>query len=436
MTVAPALLDFGLLAFYLLVLIGTGWYFRREQHTSRDFFLAGRSMRGFPVGLSLMATCVSVWSYTGVPGEAYFAGCQLLIIPLAAWCCLPLLTHTVLPLYYRLGICSVYEYLELRYDVRTRLASSAVYVVWRLLWLGLVLYVPCKVLIVGAGLPIDTCWLLVVLGMVTTLYTFLGGMKAVIWTAVVQASVMAVGLILIVVIVWMQLEGGPSRVAEVARALGRAEVFNVSWNLDSKWTCWGIVPHFLVATLSCFVADQLTVQRCLTARNLTQAKWSLTWNCVSVTIMVPALLYAGLALLAFYHDFPEALRPIWVANVDHQTRQSVCDARGGPLIAWSPQAITPENIDQLVADRRLLRPNTHEPFTSVDDLIVSDAGGEQVNIRPIEHHRQGAQIVDVAADIGIEMQFRHDLGLRSRHRTADALTVAQSRVRDTSRSVA
>ena len=385
MTFAPALLDYGLLAFYLLVLIGIGWYFRREQHTSRDFFLAGRSMRGFPIGLSLMATCVSVWSYTGVPGEAYFAGCQLLIIPLAVWCCLPLLTHTVLPLYYRLGICSVYEYLELRYDVRTRLASSALFVLWRLLWLGVVLYVPCKVLIVGAGLQIDTCWLLVVLGIVTTLYTFLGGMKAVIWTAVIQASVMAVGLILIVVIVWRQLEGGPSRVAEVARALGRTEVLDVSVESGQQLDVLGNLPAFLGRHPVLFVADQLTVQRFLTARNLTQAKWSVTWNCVTVTIMVPALLYAGLALLAFYHDFPEALRPIWVANVDHQTHQSVCDARGTPLIAWSPQAITPENIDQLVADRRLLRPNTHEPFTSVDDLLVSDAGGRAGQHPAIDH---------------------------------------------------
>ena len=90
-------------------------------------------------------------------------------------------------------MCSVYEYLELRYDVRTRLAGSALFVLWRLLWLGGILYVPCKVLIVATGLPIHTWWLLVVLGTVTTLYTFLGGMKAVIWTAVIQACVMAGG---------------------------------------------------------------------------------------------------------------------------------------------------------------------------------------------------------------------------------------------------
>jgi Na+/proline symporter len=167
---------------------------------------------------------------------------------------------------------------------------------------------------------------------------------------------------------------------------------------------WGIFPHFLAAILSFFVADQLTVQRYLAARDLTQAKWSVTWNCVSVTIMVPALLYAGLALLAYYHDFPDALRPIWVANVDHQSRQSVCDAQGAPLIAWSPQAITPENIDRLVADRRLLRPNTREPFTSVDDLIVSNAEGEQVNVRqlmmrrpPPEGLKQGEVILHAQA---------------------------------------
>jgi Na+/proline symporter len=384
---ALSLLDYGLLAFYLLVLIGIGWYFRREQHNSRDFFLAGRSMRGFPIGLSMTATCVSAWGYTGVPGEAYFVGCKLLIIPLAFWCCLPLLTHTVLPLYYRLGIGSVYEYLELRYDARTRLVSSTLFVLWRLLWLGGVLYAPCRVLLEGAGLQIDAYWLLMILGIATTLYTFLGGMRTVIWTSVIQAAVMAAGLILVVVVIWMRLDGGPYRVAEVSRTLGRAEVLDVSWNLANKWTFWGIFPYFFLAILSSFVADQLTAQRYLSARNLTQAKWSITWNCVLVTIMIPALLYAGLALLAFYHDYPEAMRPMWVANVDHQTRQSACDARGAPLIAWSPQAITPENIRQLVADRRLLRPNTQEPFADADDLIISDGGAEHVNIRRLAMRR-------------------------------------------------
>ncbi len=380
MFLALAAVDYGVLACYLLAMIGVGAYFSSQQRTSRDFFLAGRSMGWFPVGLSIMATLLSALSYTGIPGEAYYVGYKILLMPLAVWLTLPILSLVILPLYHRLGIYSIYEYLEMRYDAATRFASSILFVFWRLLWMGGVLYAPCKVLIVAAGLQIETWWLLLILGTVSTLYTFLGGMKAVIWTDVIQAIVMAGGLVLIIGGVWYQLDGGPLRVAEVTRELGRSAILDPNLDLSEKWSIWGILPHFFLAFLSFYVADQITVQRYLTVRSLSAAKRSFVLNCLSVTIMVPALMYTGTALLAFYHDHPEALRPIWVANVDHRTRESICDTQGVPLIAWRSDAITPENIEQLVADRRLLRPNTKLPFSDREDLVVTENGVEQVNV--------------------------------------------------------
>ncbi len=383
MLLAIASLDYAVLAFYLLAMIGVGIYFSREQHTLGDFFLAGRSMGWFPVGLSIMATLLSALSYSGVPGEAYFVGYKFLLMPLAVWLTLPLLSYVVLPLYHRLRIFSIYEYIEMRFDVTTRFASSILFIVWRLLWLGGVLYAPCKVLIVAAGLQIDTWWLLLILGLVSTCYTFLGGMKAVIWTDVIQALVMASGLLLIVGSVWYQLDGGPMRVAEVTRQLDRATIVDPVLSFAEKWSFWGIFPHFLLASLSFYIADQITVQRYLTAKSLTAARRSFLLNCLSVSIMVPALMYAGTSLLAFYHDHPEAMRPIWVANVDHQDRTSVCDANGVPLIAWQADAITPENIQQLVEQRRLMRPNSTDPFTNTDGLIISDERGQRVDVRQL-----------------------------------------------------
>ncbi len=380
MLIALASVDYGLLAIYLLAMIGVGAYFSREQRTSRDFFLAGRSMGWFPIGLSVMATLLSALSYTGIPGEAYYVGYKFLLMPLAVWLTLPILSLVVIPLYHRLGIVTIYEYLEMRYDLATRFASSVLFVIWRLLWMGGVLYAPCKVLVVAAGLPIETWWLLLLLGAVSTLYTFLGGMKAVIWTDVIQTGVMAGGLVLVIGGVWSQLDGGPQRVAEVTRELGRSTILDPSLDLSRKWSLCGILPHFWLAFLSFYVADQITVQRYLTAKSLRAAKRSFVWNCVSVTVMVPALMYAGTALLAFYHDHPAALRPVWVANVDHRTRESICDAHGVPLITWRGDAITAENIDQLVADGRLLRPNTRLPFTATEGLLVVEDGRERVDV--------------------------------------------------------
>ena len=96
---------------------------------------------------------------------------------------------------------------------------------------------------------------------------------------------------------------------ELTANLGRAELIDPVFDLSAKWSIWGIAPHFFLAMLSFYVADQITVQRYLTARSLTEARRSFTLNCISVTIMIPALMYAGLCLLAFYHDHPQDHAP-------------------------------------------------------------------------------------------------------------------------------
>ncbi len=379
-------IDYGVLAIYLLLMIGVGVYFSNEQHTSKDFFLAGRSMGWFAVGLSIMATLLSALSYSGVPGEAYYVGLKFLWMPLTVWVSVPLLAYVVLPLYRRLELYSIYSYLEMRYDAATRFLSSALFVVWRLLWLGGVLYAPCKVLIVAAGLEIPMWWLLLILGLVSTFYTFLGGMKAVIWTDVIQAIIMAGGLLLIIGGVWWDLDGGPSRVWQVAEHFGRAQMADTHFDWSVKWSIWGIAPHFVLAMLSFYVADQITVQRYLTAKSLSVARRSFVMNCVSVSLMIPALMYAGMALLAFYHDNPQAMRPIWVANVQADGKP-VLDSLGQPLLAWSQSAITPENIKQLVAEQRLLRPNTKQPFADARELLRTENGHTVVDIERLAMHK-------------------------------------------------
>jgi Na+/proline symporter len=380
MLLALASIDYAVLAFYLLVMLGVGVYFSRQQHSSRDFFLAGRSMGWVPVGISIMATLLSALSYSGIPGEGYFVGLKFLALPIAIWLLLPIITGIILPLYHRLGIYSIYEYLEMRYDTATRLLSSVVFVLWRLLWLGGVLYAPCKLLVVAAGIPVPTWWLLIVLGLVSTGYTFLGGIKAVIWTDVIQAAIMASGLVLIIGAVWWQLDGGFQRIFEVNQGLGRTRIVDSTFDWGSKWSIWGILPHFFLASLSFYVADQITVQRYLTTKTVSEAKRSFVLNCVSVTLMVPALTLVGMSLLAFYHDHPGQMKAIWVANVDNRTRQSITDEQGRPLVDWQTDLQDPVVLEQLVAERRLLRPNSKQPFQDTGELLTDGIEGPRIDL--------------------------------------------------------
>ncbi len=391
-------IDYGVLGLYLVEMVLIGLYFSREQRSSKDFFLAGRSMTWFPIGLSVMATLLSALSYTGVPGEAYYHGLKFLLLPIGIWLTLPVMVKLFLPLYQGLGLYSVYEYLELRFDAATRLVSSLVFIVWRLLWMGGVMYAPCKALAVAAGLDVPMWLLLVILGVVGTAYTYLGGIKAVMWTDVIQSLVMFGGLVLIIGGVWWSLDGGAGRVWETTVDLGRNQVTDFRFSWSDKWCFWGVLPHFVLAVLSFYVADQITAQRFLTAKDVPTARRSFVLNCVSVSIMSPALLYIGLCMLAFYQNNPQAMRPIWVTNVDNATRQSLTfpDSRdrplvdpqtgeskrrmttgkvildptdGRPLIAWDEDRLDASTIEELVEQGRVLRPNSKEPYTETAGLV-------------------------------------------------------------------
>ncbi len=394
MLFALHVVDYGVLALYLTVMALIGLYFSREQHACKDFFLAGRTMSWFPVGLSVMATLPLAFSYTAIPGAAYYHGLKLLTLPVAIWIALPVMWKFILPLYQRLGLYSIYEYLELRFDVATRLVSSLVFVIWRLLWLGVVLYLPCRVLVVTGGLEVPTWLLVTVLGLVCTTYTYLGGMKAVVWTDVIQSLAMLGGLVLVIGGSWWSLDGGAGRVWDVAVASGRDSAANFTFAWSDGWGFWGLLPHFVFAALSFYVADQITAQRFLTTKDLTAARRSFLLNCIGNSFMVSALLYVGLCLLAFYQDDPQTMRPTWVVNVDHMTGEAIKDPISGrPLIDPDRDKLDASTIAKLVHERRVLRPNSKEPFTDAASLVDPESGKLLVDKLAMRRADQGEIIL-------------------------------------------
>ena len=373
--------DYGVLAVYLVVMVLVGMFFSRRQNSSSEFFLAGRSMGWFPIGISVMATLLSALSYSGVPGESYYVGFHYLLLPVMVWLCIPLMLKVVLPLYHNLEMYSVYEYLELRFDSRTRVVSSMVFVVWRLLWLGAVLYAPCKVLIIAAGIQIPEWILLLTLGLISTLYTFLGGMRAVIWTDVVQSMVMVGGIVLILLGAWSAMDGGLSTVIGMAVEHDRASVLETQFNWQERWSTWGMAPHLLISMLSFYVADQITVQRFLTAKSLKESKRSFLLNCLSVSIMIPALALVGVSLFAYYQTHPAEMRPIWVANT--------AEMEGEPLLDWYQDGrlmdrgtFDEEAVRKMIAEGKILRPNTGEPMEDPERVEQLLSGGNgQLNVK-------------------------------------------------------
>ena len=392
-------IDYGVIGLYMLAMVALGFYFSGEQRTTQDFFLGGRSFNWFPLGMSLMATLISALSYTGLPGQAYEVGIRCLLIPLSVWLALPILVGVVLPIFRGLGLYSLYEYLELRFDSRTRLAGSLIFVVWRMLWLGGVIYAPCKVLVIASGTEIPEWVLIVILGAVTTFYTFLGGMKAVIWTDVIQGLAMLGGVVVVVLGVWWQTSGSHQRVTEVASSLGRLEPATFKFDWKDAWCFWGALPHWFLANLSFYAADQITAQRFLSAKSVHAARTSYLANCIALTLLQPGLIYIGLCMLTFYQDHPQDMHPNWVASLDSKSRGVARDEKGDALLdpKHSPdQEISVETIEQLVKERRILKPNTEEPYTSAEELVDRDAGRvrvEKLMIRRPPNEKQMSEVV-------------------------------------------
>ena len=179
-----SVLDYLLLFTYLLVMVCIGVWVGRGQKDTREYFLAGRSMGWFPLGISTIASLYSAISYMGTPSEYLTHGSKFAVQMLAAFPSAVVVIYVFTPFYHRLQVYTAYEYLEKRFSVTVRSLASGIFVLWRVLWMGTAIYVPSLVLHTVTGFAlIET---IVAVGVVATLYTVLGGMRAVIWTDVVQ----------------------------------------------------------------------------------------------------------------------------------------------------------------------------------------------------------------------------------------------------------
>src|SRR5439155_16405359 len=218
-------------------------------------------------------------------------------------------------------------------------------IVCRLLWLAAIMAALCNAVVASAGWQWPVSIVIALLTLVATLYVYLGGFRAVVWSGVIQALVMLLGSAAVIGAVWIATRGGPAKVAEVASHLGRLQGMDAGFRWADPWTIWGVVPHWLVISLLLCTADQVTVQRLLFAKDVNHARTSYLVGVVILTMLLSAASYIGLCLLAFYHDHPSDLEAEWVVNLDGATGQPIRDKADRPLLdPHSPaQKITPQN---------------------------------------------------------------------------------------------
>lgn len=292
-----AFVDYVVMVLYVAGIAWLGASFGKGQDSTEDYFLGGRSVPWWAIGLSVMATQASAITFIGAPGWGYEGGLQRTAMFLNVPLVMAFLIVTLVPFFYRAEVYTAYEYLERRFDTKTRTLTAALFLVSRGLATGVVLYAPALVLSVVTGLPI---WLTITLmAVIAVAYTVLGGISAVIWTDVVQMFILWFGAALSI---WIVLDGLPdgTSVIGIASDNGLLDSLDFSLDLTETYGIWaGIVGGFFLHA-AYFGCDQSQIQRVLTSSSTRNSNLSLM---VSGFLMFPQILLflsIGILLFVFY----------------------------------------------------------------------------------------------------------------------------------------
>lgn len=231
-------LDWAVLAASLAGIVIYGLYKGRGSGTVREYLLAGKTMPWYAMALSIMATQASAITFISTTGQAYVDGMRFVQFYLGLPPAMVILSATAAPIFHRANVYTAYEYLELRFDAKTRALVSLIFLIQRGLGVGLALYAPAVVLTVMLGWP-DRLTILLMGGLVI-LYTVLGGIKAVTWTDVQQMLVIFAGLLAaLAAALWLLPQGvTPLDALRLAGAAGKLNAVDLSLDPRNRYTLW------------------------------------------------------------------------------------------------------------------------------------------------------------------------------------------------------
>ncbi len=297
------------LTLYMGVLIGIGVYFSRRNKTANDFFVAGKRVVWWAAGLSIFSTMLSAITYLSIPAKAFATNWTWFLFNMTIPIMAPVIIFCFLPFYRRLGITSVYEFLEMRFDSGLRKLGSASFAIFQLARMGIVILLPALALSAVTGWDVKYC--IIAMGILSTIYTVLGGIEAVIWTDVIQTVVLVGGALVAFFIIVGEVDGGFSTIVGEAAKQSKFEMVNTDWKFISGIdTIWVIILGGIFAQILSYGTDQAVVQRYLTTPTEKEAAKAI-WTNAILSVPVSVLFFGvGTALFVYYQQQPANLEPI------------------------------------------------------------------------------------------------------------------------------
>ncbi|WP_149243681.1 sodium:solute symporter [Dyadobacter sp. 32] len=293
-------LDWIVLSLTLIFVVSYGIYRSREKHTMDSFLLAGQSLPWYHVTLSLMATQASAITFLSAPGQAYTDGMRFVQFYFGLPLAMVILCITFVPKFHKLKIFTAYEFLETRFDLRTRGLTAFLFLLQRGLSTGLSIYAPS--LILSAILGWDITYTNIISGGIVMLYTISGGSQAVSHTHLQQMGIITIGMVIAGVTVVKLLPESISftDALHVAGKMGKTNLIDFTFDLNNRYNVWsGLIGGFFLQ-LSYFGTDQSQVGRFLTGSSEGQSKLGLAMNGLLKIPMQFLILLVGVLVFAFY----------------------------------------------------------------------------------------------------------------------------------------
>ena len=371
-------LDWFVLIFTLFSIVAYGIWKTRGAKDLQSYLKGNNDAKWWGIGISIMATQASAITFLSTPGQAYTDGMRFIQFYFGLPIAMIILSVTFLPIFYRLKVYTAYEYLETRFDLKTRTLAAFLFLIQRGLAAGITIYAPSIILstLLNWNLTLTNIFI----GLLVIIYTVSGGTKAVTQTQKQQMAVMMGGMILAGILVLNML---PSNISfldavNVAGKMGKLNLVNFDFSLDDRYNFWTGTTAALFLFLSYFGTDQSQVQRYLTGKSLAQSRLGLIMNGLLKIPMQLIILFIGVMVFVFYQfNTP----PIFFNKVElNDVKSSI----------YSEQVIKLENEFKVLHEKKtvdiysLLDAQKHEDELKIEELKTSVLSSEekmkQINI--------------------------------------------------------
>ena len=300
-------LDWFVLIFTLLVIVIYGTIKTSGAKTANDYIQAGNEAKWWTIGLSVMATQASAITFLSTPGQAYNDGLGFVQFYFGLPIAVVIVCTIFIPIYHKLKVYTAYEFLESRFDLKTRSLTAVLFLIQRSLSASITIFAPAIILSTVLGWDLITTN--IIIGLLVIIYTVSGGTKAVNFTQKYQMGVIFIGLIIVLFTIFSLLPSDINfeKAIKIASANSKMDVLNFSFDLENRYTVWSGIIGGTFLMMSYFGTDQSQVQRYLSGKSLKEMQLGMIFNGIFKIPMQFFILFIGVMVFVFYQFNPSPL---------------------------------------------------------------------------------------------------------------------------------